>query len=262
MSGTMISPDDALPQRISQQRLSARRRVQDRFQQEIRRRYATCTWFLTSFVIASKFIMGALWILAWVVTVCTFSVECDQKLRAYMPTSCFVHWLIACISKAFRGRRSLPVIVLKLIPQSALITWGSCMLLSSQTCSVDNPLLYYTMRFYIQMQIMFFPLSIITFALGSPRITRRLTATGPEANPGCERAVHELPHVSADSPELQDEDDGEVMECAICQEQFGGSRVIVRTPCSHHFDEECLALWCRSHRDCPLCRSPISNVSA
>jgi len=206
--------------------------------------------------------MAALWILAWVVTVCNFSGPCDQPLRLYMPIGCFVSQLVSCITKAFRGRRSLPVVVLKLLAGSIMITWGSCMLLSSQTCFDTNPLLYYTMRFYIQMQIIFFPLGIITFALGWPQITRRLSAMNPEANPGCERAVHELPRVPADSEELRDDDDGEVMECTICQEQFHGSRVIVRTPCSHHFDEDCLALWCRSHRDCPLCRSPISGASA
>merc|ERR1719362_114821 len=86
---------------------------------------------------------------------------------------------------------------------------------------------------------------------------------------GCQKAVENLPRVRCDAPELVDDLDGEVMECPICAESFSGSdraeggppMIVIRTPCRHHYHQECLLRWCKNHLDCPICRRQLVRLT-
>merc|ERR1712107_210049 len=63
-----------------------------------------------------------------------------------------------------------------------------------------------------------------------------------------------------DSSELIDSEDGSMLQCAICSEALAGSKIAVKTLCSHFFHEDCLAHWCSDHLNCPLCRRPVGET--
>ncbi|KAK3012651.1 hypothetical protein RJ639_009196 [Escallonia herrerae] len=51
-----------------------------------------------------------------------------------------------------------------------------------------------------------------------------------------------------------DEDD---KRCAICLDDFEPRQLVVLTPCSHMFHEDCIVPWVKSNGKCPVCRSAI-----
>merc|ERR1719316_2570577 len=97
---------------------------------------------------------------------------------------------------------------------------------------------------------------IVTLSLAFGAWNLYLHVTSLMAGPGCEKAVRKLTKVKSDAKELLGED-GEPVGCPICMEAFTDEAV--RTPCSHYFHEECLAKWCKTHLDCPLCRQAVGD---
>lgn len=77
---------------------------------------------------------------------------------------------------------------------------------------------------------------------------------------GCEDIVHHMRKVPFDASELTDPGDGEIKECPICACEFGADLPIVGTACNHVFHEECLAIWCKTHHKCPLCRFDLRDA--
>lgn len=47
--------------------------------------------------------------------------------------------------------------------------------------------------------------------------------------------------------------------CSICHESWQGESLAV-APCQHIFHEDCLMMWHRKSRDCPLCRDDQSRA--
>jgi hypothetical protein len=54
---------------------------------------------------------------------------------------------------------------------------------------------------------------------------------------------------------------GSARECAVCLDDFQSGHQIRRTPCGHHFHEQCLQGWFRQGAYCPLCRVDCSGSS-
>jgi hypothetical protein len=55
---------------------------------------------------------------------------------------------------------------------------------------------------------------------------------------------------------------GEVGSCSICQDDFkDGERARAITKCQHHFHISCIDKWLAKKGSCPLCRTPIINIS-
>jgi len=156
----------------------------------------------------------------------------------------------------------MAITVLLALPSWIIIGWGVWMITSSKTCAKTNPHLFYpTERFIIAQAV--FTLLCLVFVLISAYGLRHivLLAARLSAKPGCEKAVRQLPKVAPDSPELLDEDEKTVMDCPICSDSLANQQdsAVVRTPCAHHYHEECLATWCKNHMDCPLCRQVIGD---
>lgn len=54
------------------------------------------------------------------------------------------------------------------------------------------------------------------------------------------------------------DDDEEVVECAVCLSEFEEKEQGRMLPkCKHCFHVECIDMWFHSHSTCPLCRSPV-----
>ena len=55
--------------------------------------------------------------------------------------------------------------------------------------------------------------------------------------------------------------EGDVGDCAICQEEFKVGDIMVPLPCNdihpHIFHKDCISPWVRSHDTCPVCRGKI-----
>lgn len=55
--------------------------------------------------------------------------------------------------------------------------------------------------------------------------------------------------------------EGDVGECAICQEKMKIGEMIKPLPCSdtrsHTFHTECIDMWLRTSRTCPMCRASV-----
>ena len=55
---------------------------------------------------------------------------------------------------------------------------------------------------------------------------------------------------------------GEVGCCSICQDDFkDGERARAISKCQHHFHINCIDKWLVKKGSCPLCRTPIINIS-
>jgi hypothetical protein len=51
-------------------------------------------------------------------------------------------------------------------------------------------------------------------------------------------------------------------DCPICQNEFGTTQAIFKTPCGHLFHNNCLLSWCDEKGgdiECPMCRSDIAE---
>lgn len=61
------------------------------------------------------------------------------------------------------------------------------------------------------------------------------------------------------STEKNKEGDEDDKNCAICLEDFEPRQVVMLTPCSHMFHEECIVPWVKCHGQCPVCRFAICD---
>lgn len=195
------------------------------------------------------------------------ALPCDQPLKWYMVLT--LGWsqvpqLLTRITRAsFQMSFTTNIIfnVLLCIPTYALLGWGIYMVNASQTCPTTNPGLFYPTRDYIYAQGAMVLLCLLMLLLSCAGMRRILLLLNQLlGGVGCKQAVHALPKIPHDSQELIDLEDGMVCDCPICQDSFGqADKTVVRTPCGHLFHEECLALWCVSHLDCPLCRQQVGE---
>jgi hypothetical protein len=56
-------------------------------------------------------------------------------------------------------------------------------------------------------------------------------------------------------------EDGDVLACAVCQDEFKVGAAVVSLPeCGHKFHEDCLTPWLKDHNTCPTCRVVIPDT--
>lgn len=47
--------------------------------------------------------------------------------------------------------------------------------------------------------------------------------------------------------------------CSICYESMHPDTTIIRLPCGHHFDSECILAWFVRSKSCPMCRMDVED---
>lgn len=187
-------------------------------------------------------------------------LPCDQNLRRYIIAVIVVGIFFPQISSRFPRASSATgkfiMSVLTSLPGLCTLCWGINMVSQCETCQQTNPSLFYAAKQFILVQVLLVVVSILVATTSRVMIIAFLASFVDREGPGCETLVHEhLAKVPNDCTELR-EDDGTTMDCPICCGSMDRGAV-VRTDCSHHFHEDCLATWCRNHLTCPSCRTAV-----
>ncbi|GAA0170097.1 hypothetical protein LIER_24435 [Lithospermum erythrorhizon] len=52
-------------------------------------------------------------------------------------------------------------------------------------------------------------------------------------------------------------EDGQILSCAICLEDFEVQEFVTSTPCNHMFHSDCIVPWVKAQGRCPICRFAI-----
>jgi hypothetical protein len=72
---------------------------------------------------------------------------------------------------------------------------------------------------------------------------------------------HIVIHIPWKPKEGEFKAEGDMGECAICQESIRIGHTFKRLPCSdtvnHCFHSECINPWIQSHNTCPICRANV-----
>jgi len=195
---------------------------------------------------------------------------CDQPLNYYLPCMFAVSHTSRWLEKwwqHYANNHGLSMqakywfVLVSSLPGWILIGWGCWMVQQSRTCQSTDPGLFYPTRDWIYFQVLLAIFSTLFFSIGFRCVLLRIISAMEDSMPGCETAVRSLPTVPSDDSSLVDEDGGQ-KDCCICTDILGQpdeASEIVRTPCRHFFHRECLALWCKTHLECPICRSPVGQ---
>ncbi|KXJ95291.1 hypothetical protein Micbo1qcDRAFT_192350 [Microdochium bolleyi] len=91
------------------------------------------------------------------------------------------------------------------------------------------------------------------------RIITNLMEANPQSNaaaPASEEAIKSLVRKPLDKEALGGEPQG---ECTICIDDMLMGDTATFLPCKHWFHEECVVLWLKEHKTCPICRAPIDG---
>jgi len=80
----------------------------------------------------------------------------------------------------------------------------------------------------------------------------QLENTGPAPAP--ENRINSIPTVKITAEQARD-----MLQCAICMDEFKEDEETKRLPCSHHFHQDCISRWLRLHGTCPTCRVTLDG---
>lgn len=45
--------------------------------------------------------------------------------------------------------------------------------------------------------------------------------------------------------------------CTVCQEQYAATETVTQLPCKHLFHKECITMWLKDSKQCPMCMSEV-----
>lgn len=263
--GAPDTTDEAAGERRPLRRQRTRRQanrsqVQERLMQEVWRRFCcpivcVVSVFLTSFLatVSLFFAAGYYALDDW------HNPKCDRQLKWYPVVFLAVSFLNnrvlnRCCCNLFCAQ------LLSFALWAIVIDWGLTMVHTAKTCPETNPELYYSTKYLIYSQVLFVAVATIFFGLGVASALVFFSTLEERMQPGCVLAVRQMEGVKVGSDELNDPEDGNVMDCPICCVSFDAKGIpILRTPCGHLFHEDCLVKWCTNHVDCPLCRCDLGD---
>lgn len=226
-----------------------------------------CVCPLCILVIVAAVIGMVMFIRAAVAVLNYNALECDEPLKWYLLVSLL--WsqvprhLVGCMQESLDLDAFGTAIasLVASVPGYGVLVWGIYMVSTAETCQSTNPGLFYPTRDFIVVQGAFVVLGWLFFLvsfMGIWHVLRILNSLKLLPGEGCKQAVQALPQIPHSSQELIDLEDGHVLDCPICRDPLTGQdKAAVKTPCGHYFHQECLATWCTSHLDCPLCRQQV-----
>jgi len=86
----------------------------------------------------------------------------------------------------------------------------------------------------------------------------RVTQEGEEANSlraeEDEEGINSVRLAVDELPEVVISENGDEVECSICQETFFEGEPAKQLPCEHLYHSKCIVIWFRRKNSCPLCR--------
>lgn len=215
-------------------------------------------------IVLLGFLSRAMWA-AWVYR----DQQCDQELRYYAVVGAAVAILplLICMPLCRLAHQSEHGIPLQISGAMCLciLAWGCYMVCAFRECDrrLMTPTLHYLI-FDIVSSLMLFCIAFSKIpAFRRFSLALATMRTGGDEVIGCVDAVHMLPTVETDAPELICSTHNTMMECSICMNPLNtaphddGFVVPVRTPCNHYYHQACLAQWCTRHVHCPVCRHEV-----
>lgn len=246
---------------LGQGRRRAQAQVQQRLLTELWMTFSCFISIMLTLIGITLVVLPALFLWATYAVVYYAEQPCDEPLRYYL----LVFFSVSLLNQAVKGmivercnsHTRTFIGVLGTAATATVNLWGLRMVLSAETCADTNPELFYPTKYLIYVQTTVWLLLSVFFVVGFRIVLINVGLSALE-KPGCELAVHEMPKVPSDSPELLDPEDGRIMDCPICADTMSNG-ITVKTPCTHYFHEECLAKWCKNHTDCPLCRAKLGD---
>lgn len=253
-------PGEARPL-LGQGRRRAQAQVQQRLLDELWMTFQCFISIMLTLIGITLVVLPCLFL--WVIYAVVYYSDqpCDKPLKYYLLVFFSVGLINQALKNAIAERCTNHTrTAIGVLGAAATVTvnlWGLRMILSAETCADTNPELFYPTKYLIYVQTTVWLLLSVFFVVGFRIVLINVGLSALE-KPGCERAVHEMPTVPSDSPELLDPEDGRIMDCPICAETMS-SAITVKTPCTHYFHEDCLAKWCKNHTDCPLCRAKLGD---
>jgi len=57
---------------------------------------------------------------------------------------------------------------------------------------------------------------------------------------------------------ITQEDCAQKTQCSVCCDPFSVAEQVKELRCTHKFHEECLLLWLKEKKSCPVCRQPLT----
>jgi len=270
----VLPPSPAADERTPLLRDNRRSREADQVQQRLMAEFmniiSLCkVWLVILLVLmlAAVVTVTILFVQAIFATFFNQDKPCDQPLKYYMIATLLWSQVPSWGSSFVRQRlpdqgplASLLVSIAFSLPGWGILAYGVYMVNSAKTCQQTNPDLFFPLQRFVYAQIAVAVITGLLTVLGFFSLRYLLLVVNQlNEQPGCTKAVKELPTVEKGSAELIDED-GQVMDCPICMDVLGESgREVVRVPCNHYFHQECLHQWCTNHVDCPMCRQQIGK---
>ncbi|CAK9004813.1 unnamed protein product, partial [Durusdinium trenchii] len=218
-------------------------------------------------MLAACVTVTVLFVQAIIATLFNQGKPCDEPLKYYMVATLLwsqvQSWILSCVRRQLVDRgpfTSMLVSIALSIPGWGILAYGVYMIQRAQSCPKTNPNLFFPLQRFVYAQIAVALITCLLTVLGFFSLRYLLLVVSQlNEQPGCTKAVRDLPTVPKGSEELID-NDGQIMDCPICMEALaepGGE--VVRPPCKHYFHQECLLTWCKNHVDCPMCRQQVGK---
>lgn len=188
------------------------------------------------------------------------SKACDVPLNKYLFLQLGLTWLISSFklqdgSLLARLISAFFTSMLSFTPVALGLFW----IFSSRNCPRTNPQLYYAVAHLLYFEAAgicgMVVLVLLIVGCSRGRLSVEFQGAGGIES-GCAEAVLQMPIVPSYSPTLV-EQDGTPSECVICLDALR-SATVRKTPCNHHFHEDCLTQWCVGHRKCPICKRDLA----
>jgi len=222
-----------------------------------------CVIILLLMLLVAGFVI---YVQGWIVLSNTYNIPCDQPLQWWLLAMLFVPILHIQLNSGGQEDQRPKKLLSLAMPLGIAV--GAWLFMRCHTCAKTNPELFFYAKkyliyqFIVWLMMVFMSCGLVSFVFWLHRNGLLDSGPGPHAA-GRTGLINDIETVQF-SPELfstSPDDELEPPECPICFEEFHVSANIKRTPCGHHFHEECLGQWLERYgKVCPLCRKDLEEA--